>query len=177
MLILTQFTPRFLAVEIESTGLDPTSREIISIGAELLDGRLQPGRNFQALIRPLQPLVEGENADGKALEMHLQSGLLASVEASGRVPGIVFFDFLAWLADASQGQRVTLIAQNAPFVRGFLEHHVRGIRGLLNFRDTDLASVQAFVGVVKNTPAYKLRSPEKNLLADIETLRSGIART
>src|SRR5258707_1055097 len=61
------FTRNLLVLDVETTGSDPLTHEIVEIGAVLLDrATLAPVRNFDSLVRPNSL----SQADPKAMEIH-----------------------------------------------------------------------------------------------------------
>lgn len=96
---------RKVAIDIETSGLDPEAADIIMICAqELLDKR-QSGSAFQTLVRPAHPLVPAaEELTGITNEM------LAAAPSFAEIAD----EFLDHIADAE------LVCINAPFEVTFL---------------------------------------------------------
>ncbi|MGQ9734035.1 MAG: helicase C-terminal domain-containing protein [Candidatus Bipolaricaulia bacterium] len=95
----------FVALDLETTGLDPQTDEIIELGAvKFVDG--SPKEQFSALVRPKGPLPKEiiELTGIKPVELERAPPLEASLS-----------QFLRFLTEKR------LIAHNAPFDRAFLE--------------------------------------------------------
>ena len=118
---------RFIALDFETTGLDPRTDRIIEIGAVLFqEGR--PMRSFSTLICPGLPLPPPVSA---------LTGLTDEDLFSAPTEEEVLPSFLAFLGDARQGETF-LCAHNARFDGSFLKEALRrgGLSFHLKFFDT-----------------------------------------
>jgi len=100
---------RFVAIDIETTGLDPSEGEIIELGAvRFIDG--EETGTFRTLVRPVKGFPERNRRltgiDPKSLET-------APTAADALI------DFIEFIGDD------LLVSHNAPFDINFLSHHLK----------------------------------------------------
>lgn len=98
----------FVAVDLETTGLDPGVDRIIEIGAVRFDATGAERGRYERLVRPDRAISPG------AARVH---GLAEADLADEEPAGVVLPEFLAWLGDPSG---VVLLAHHARFDAGFL---------------------------------------------------------
>jgi len=106
--VLLEPSSKYVILDFETTGLDPTSSEIIEIGAILVDG-LEAGERFHALLKPARPVPWTiSQITGITNEMLEGKPPLSEVAPA-------FLDFL---------RDYPIVAHNAAMERSFLDHHV-----------------------------------------------------
>jgi oligoribonuclease len=110
----------FLSVDIETTGLDPDTCQILEIGAVLVDTVASPESwpTFRRLIR--HDLYKGESY---ALSMHSK---LFQELSKGRGVAVweALLDLKQWLVDCGVTTKITIAGKNfAAFDKNFLEKH------------------------------------------------------
>lgn len=100
---------RFVAFDVETTGLSPMSDRIVEIGAVLFeDGK--PVSSFSTLVNPQIPIPDSASAVN-----HITNDMLAAAPVEDEVyPGLTEF-----LGDALEG-KTFVCAHNARFDMGFL---------------------------------------------------------
>ena len=100
--------PYYVILDFETTGLDPTSAEIIEIGAILVEG-LEEKDRFHALVKPT----------GKLPRVITQlTGITDEMLASEKPLAEVLPAFLEFMRD------YPVVAHNASLEQNFLDHHV-----------------------------------------------------
>ena len=94
----------YVAIDVETTGLDPTQDEIIEVAALrfTLDG---PGEHFATLVKARKPIP---------MQIELLTGIRQHELATAPPFAAIAGDLLAFIGDAA------IVAQNAPFDIGFL---------------------------------------------------------
>lgn len=106
---------RFLALDIESTGLDPRRDQIISVGWVALEaGEILLGQAAHHLVR-------GESGVGQSAAIHL-------ITDSARARGATLDSVLEALFQAAAGR--VIVAHHAPVERGFLDAACRRVYGV-----------------------------------------------
>jgi len=108
------------AIDVETTGLDPTIHEIIQICALPLDHELNPHKHFRPFYTYLAP-QNPEGADPRATDVNRVK--LAEIVLSGLDPGQAADLFLGWFEKLQLGwnKRLVPLAHNWPFDRDFLK--------------------------------------------------------
>src|SRR5262245_9323961 len=100
--------PRYVILDFETTGLDPSSSEIIEIGAIRVEG-LEAKDRFHALVKPERAIPWTiSQITGITNEMVADKPGLSEVTPA----------FLDFLRDSP------LVAHNAAMERSFLDHHI-----------------------------------------------------
>ncbi len=94
----------YVAIDVETPGLDPTQDEIIEVAALrfTLDG---PGEHFATLVKARKPIP---------MQIELLTGIRQHELATAPPFAAIAGDLLAFIGDAA------IVAQNAPFDIGFL---------------------------------------------------------
>jgi DNA polymerase-3 subunit epsilon len=106
----------FLAVDLETTGLDPRRDHVLAMGwVPVIDGEVVLRDAREVLVRPPAGVSVGESANFHGLT---DDGL---EDASG------LRDALPELLEALRGR--VLVAHHAPLELGFLTHAVRAVHG------------------------------------------------
>lgn len=106
---------RFLALDLESTGLDPRRDQIISVGWVALEqGEIAVGQAAHYLVR-------GEAGVGQSAAFHL-------ITDSARAEGSPIDCVLRAMLRAAAGR--VIVAHHAPLERGFLDAACRRILGI-----------------------------------------------
>ena len=115
---------KYISLDIETTGLDPDTCQVLQIGAVLEDTEnplpLDELPSFNVLVRPDGPIT------GDAYALRMNAGLIARIaNGEGWTPAVACSDFKAWVWKHGRtggrpwgrdGQRITLAGKN---VRGF----------------------------------------------------------
>jgi DNA polymerase III epsilon subunit family exonuclease len=98
---------RLVAFDLETTGLDADTCEVIEIAGVkfLLDGRIED--TFQTFAKPDHPIPPA---------VVKKTGITDAMVKNARPPWFAFRDFAAWV-----GNDATLVAHNAPFDCKFLQ--------------------------------------------------------
>ncbi len=143
---------RWAVVDLETTGLDPASHEIIAIAIVPIDGgHARPGSAFYSLVRPARPPA------AESIRIH---GIRpADVEAAPALQEI--------LDDVLEALTGRLLVAHAAFVeRGFLEPALatRGVR--LRGQVTDTRQLGR-VWLADRDPSTKAPLPELGALAEL----------
>jgi DNA polymerase-3 subunit epsilon len=124
---------RFIAVDVETTGLDPRRDEVISYAAIPIEaGRIVPRSTVTGLVRPAAPLSP------RSIEIH---GLRAQDLAAAPPPGRA----LTPLFDAMR--RRVLVAHVAEVERAFLRNHRGPLERLLPTPSVDTAVLWRLLGI------------------------------
>ena len=133
---------RFIAFDVETTGLSKDRDRVIQIGAvKYINGQVE--EVYSTLINPCMHISEAASR-----VCHITDDMVASAPKESEV----LYDFLGFLGDALEGE-TALVAHNASFDMGFLSEMLErnGQSAKLKYVDTlDLSR-----RIVKDTPNYK----------------------
>jgi len=141
-------TYTYCAIDVETTGLDLKSDEVISIGAvTVLDGRFSNTGNFYEVVKP------AKTPSAESIRIH---GLRPSdLESAPTIEGVA-----KELAEYTTGK---IFITHARWVEeAFLSGPFKGARAKYPKRVIDTASLARHLGVVETTSA---REPSLELLA------------
>ena len=105
----------FVVIDLETTGLDPASDRVVSVGAvRIQEGRVRLGDRFAELINP------GRDIPPESIKIH---GIKPDMIEKARRAAEVFQDFLDFLAGD------ILVAHYAAFDLHFINRTMRGLYG------------------------------------------------
>jgi DNA polymerase III subunit epsilon len=108
---------RWVVVDVETTGLDPFTDRLISIGAvELVGGKIPLNSGFEVVLRQPQ---------SSARDNILVHGICGSTQRSGVEPASALLDFLGYAGQAP------LLAFHADFDRTMIERATREALGMV----------------------------------------------
>jgi len=123
-----------LAIDIETTGLDPTRDRILELAYVLLDDELQElQRDSWVIYCPMW----GSLADDYVRNMHAQSGLSHLVRTASYSTVDVEAALLRIVAD----HKPVLLGSSVHFDRGFLRHWMPLLESKLSHRHTDASTL------------------------------------
>ena len=132
----------FISVDIETAGPYPWDYSMLSIGACTLE---QPRQTFYIELKPIHPALTDE-----AFEIHGLS--LQELEHRGVPPQEAMGSFAGWLAEVTPaGQRLVMIAFNAPFDWMFVCEYFHRFLGWNPFGHTALDIKAYFMGKWNST--------------------------
>ena len=136
---------RYIALDVETTGLDPLKDRIIEIGAVLFENG-QVIKTFNSLVNPhvIIPL-EVSNIN------HITNQMLKSAPEEKEV----YANFIAFLSDATIGKTI-ICAHNARFDLGFLKETFRRLGYFANIYYVDTLSLAR--QTLPNLPNHKLNT-------------------
>lgn len=130
----------FIAFDVETTGLNPTSDRIVEIGAVLfVDG--QPADSFSSLVNPGKSISPSASAVN-----HITNDMVKTAPSEEGV----YENFVSFLGKALQGE-IIMCAHNASFDFGFLANTLSrlGYDGIIRYADT-LSMARQYVCGLEN---------------------------
>lgn len=146
----------FIGIDIETTGLDERSEEILEIGAILFDDRLNEIDHVQ-VVAPTAGgwnRVHGDQLDEFIVNMHTKSGLIDDILAMDAPStgglGLLEETIREW--SNHLGGRQPMLGSSVHFDRAFLKEHVRDLHDLFTYRNIDASS---FMQLAKVTDPAK----------------------
>ena len=133
---------RLVWVDLEMTGLDPVTDEIVEIAAIVTDAELNeldPGVSYVVCPADLSRL---ERMDPVVVTMHTESGLLADIPAG--IPLAEAGDaVLAYVrGHVPEPKRAPLAGSSVYVDRGFLARHLPELDGYLHYRLVDVSTLK-----------------------------------
>lgn len=127
--LVDELSQRYIAFDVETTGLSPTKDKIIEIGAVLFCKGV-PEKSFSSLVNPGIPISPAASAVN-----HITDEMLASAPAEEDV----YRAFTSFLGDALRGQTI-MCAHNATFDFSFLSVTLEHLGYSGDFRYVDTLS-------------------------------------
>lgn len=165
----------FLVLDLETSGLDPSTCELLEIGARLFDPSLQeintcwighftndnPGYFVNTRLQPTNPLVVGHNAEQGALDLHAKTGLFNDWHLA-RPIAEVEAQIIKGLDDAEivgegRNSRINLVGRNPSFDMGFLKRHMPRLAARLHYRMIDVDSFELVAALTLGTAPSRIR--------------------
>lgn len=132
---------KYLWMDLETAGLDPTRRQILEMAVIVTDDEL--GR-IEAFSMPLHFIDDGTNMDDMARRMHLHNGLLIEC-------GMARFSRRSaqeWLTNTielceweTKTGKPILAGQSIAFDRSFIKHHMPKVEAMLSHRMYDVRTL------------------------------------
>ena len=143
-------TPKYVILDFETSGLDPTTSEIIEIGAILVEG-LKPTSRYHSLVKPTGavPAVITQ-LTGITPEMLATAPSLSEVV-------LAFSEFL---------QDLPIVAHNSSLEQGFLDHHVSPM--ISGKAYTVYNSIDPLAMMLPDSPSHSMESMRKWAGVDLE---------
>jgi oligoribonuclease len=131
---------KHLVLDVETTGLDPASGQLLEVGAVLVTEDLQEIARFHAIVR--QRVDWSEVAD-VVVAMHERNGLRALIDAGEGLPcRDVEAQLIRWLeVHAPTPTLVCLAGNSVHFDRGWLAQDMRRVYERLHYRQTDIGGL------------------------------------
>lgn len=164
---------RYVVLDLETTGLDPTQDHILEIGAITVPDIKAPsqntGRTFHAVCR-FSELESTKVRTHAVQEMHVNNGLWKDCRNSLVGPHEKLFDLYVWLsAGLEPDEKVSLIGDSPHFDLNFLtlQTHVPVLREILSHRVVDVSGMSRTLrqwGLLPELP--KDRPPPKHRAMD-----------
>lgn len=136
-------TPTYLAVDLETTCLDPAQGRIIEIAALALDENLDELACVEYRVRvPECSLKPARGISGRVIAMHLESGLFEQVdETTVRQTGeLVEWSYVVERLCMLAGifpEKPPLVGHSVQFDRAWLEYHAPELQYSLSHRNID----------------------------------------
>lgn len=174
----------FVAVDLETTGLDVDRCSILEIGVVVADADLNVINSCSSLVAPLSDLSE---MDDFVREMHQGNGLLSDLERCNLLngpsapgyaewtPSAVAKDVRYWLEHVCglHAKQLPLTGSSVAFDRLFMQRHMPELEEFFHYRNVDISTVKELAKVwapdVKWEPSKdKLHRPVDDLLATLE---------
>ena len=133
-------------VDIETTGLDPTTDFLLEVALVVTDNHGRIVDNMSKLIRPGKPLTEVFAIAGSYVqEMHEKSHLWAELR-SGKGQD-------AWAAEAAllefmgdyfkpDGTKPPMCGSSVHFDRSFLKYHLNTLESRFSYRNIDVSTIK-----------------------------------
>ena len=151
---------RLVWIDLEMTGLDPVSDQIVEIAAIVTDAQLvELDEGITFVVRP-PDLAILERMDQVVVDMHTTSGLLSDIP-NGLPLAEAGEQVLAYVQKHVPTARKAPLAGSSVYVdRGFLARDMPGLDAHLHYRLVDVSSIKELVR--RWYPRVYFATPEKN---------------
>jgi oligoribonuclease len=144
-------------MDLEMTGLDPTTDVIVEIATLITDDDLRIVAEGPDLVIH-QPAERLATMDDVVVEMHTGSGLLDRIAASTvtlEAAGAATLEFL--VAHIGEARTVPLCGNSIGTDRRFLAAHLPAIEAFLHYRSVDVSTIKELVkrwypGLIESQP-------------------------
>lgn len=182
--------PFALALDVETTGLDPEKHAVIEIGALVLNDRLEPGWEF---TEPTERLIilphEGATVDPNALRInghHWVEDSKSDTYNKAWEPVEAWKVFQNWLrSHFPEMQYIRLVGWNIGFDLGFLKGMYNRIRmepkvvWPFHYHTLDLCGICTYLDIKKGQQrrSYALQSVAREVLPEGYSSKFGAAHT
>lgn len=161
----------FLFIDLETTGLDPETDQIIQIGARAVDKNLNNLAEFEKEAYVFPTLMHFKPGD-IAYNMHEKSGLLGKIENCDRTEEGLFLLFRTWAWEQLPlfTTPVILAGSSVHFDRGFLAQrlHLGSLPLKFSHRMLDVSALKVWFNAAHPETAYPKGEPAHTALADID---------
>lgn len=131
-------------VDLETTGLNPETRQILEVAAVVTDANLNEISSFTHVVA-LSRSIPLNAFDRVALEMHMKSGLLAEALAEEYNIGGVSARFSSWLSGVLGDTKCPLAGSSVHFDRKFMAKHMSAVESLFGYRNIDVSTIKELV--------------------------------
>lgn len=174
----------YLALDLETSGLDPMADKIVEVAWKLVSSRLESLSDgvAHAVIRPVGDTLDRIKANPVVLEMHTKTGLLALLEddnhpkptlASAEDRIIRDLDIVAenfetykLTNDKQINYQIVLIGKNVAFDHKFIDRYMPRLAKRVSYREFDETSVNFLLDAIGITISMPLKSvSEEGLVA------------
>jgi oligoribonuclease len=131
-------------VDLEMTGLDPSSCEIVEIATVITDEALEVvAEGPELVIRPSDAALA--SMDPFVRTMHEKNGLLARIESTSTTLREAEAATSAFLSQHVDPKQSPLCGNSIWKDKQFLERHMPGVMGLLHHRIVDVSTIKELV--------------------------------
>jgi len=135
---------KFVCLDLETTGLEPTEDVILEIGLTLGDSKLDAIASKELLVWPGR--FDLGALDVIVGEMHTKSGLLNDLAEKASsihsTPAKVEEDVLEWLGSFGvERKTIPLMGSSVHFDRDFLKQHMPLLEDFFTYRNIDISSI------------------------------------
>lgn len=149
--------PKYVVLDIETTGLDPIKDSILEIGAIAIDDAFKNVGAYSAIIRPSMEGYDRLLENAFVFEMHKKNGLLDAI-GHGLSLSRVDQNLFDWLTQAFgfQAKEVIISGFSIAFDHGFIKQQMPLTGSLLSHRMLDVSvPLSLFQGL-----GYPIEKPE-----------------
>ncbi len=135
-----------VALDLETTGLDPVNDHILEVGAVVFDKKFSELARFSVVVKPLWPW-KLEELDPVVLKMHTDNKLLEHVKLFGRRRYQAEEGLHDFLSAYPETRGTPLVGNRIDFDKEFLRYHMPSIYSWFSHRNIDVSSLNEFARI------------------------------
>lgn len=134
--------PRLLWIDLETTGFDPATGEILEVAAIVTGRHLEVLAEVVSTVCVPRSVLDSMHPEARA--MHEASGLLRDLGRGGMGLPNIEARILVMLGRQFSADELIMLAGNSvgQFDRRWLDHHMPGLASLLHHRVVDVSSLR-----------------------------------
>lgn len=164
---------RFVAIDLETTGLNPQVHNVLEVACVVTDADFEPLEIETWLFHfNYNPAIHG-GISQKVVQMHTDNGLWDECRAAERgktsEERIALWREIEHFIVHAGGQDAPLLGSNPGFDRLWLEHKAPNVASLVHYRSLDVNSLYLLEGSADNKPCGHRALDD--VLADLEVCK------
>lgn len=145
--------PTIIAIDIETTGLDPKKHKILEVSMHELDENFNIVTSFDGILQYHDAI---EHIDPIVVEMHINNGLFHFVDDLPIVSTDSHADCDLWHIEdfLNNYEKIIFLGNSVQFDRSFIETHIPSIKPRLHYRNFDVRTLLMTLDISHLLPPF-----------------------